>query len=103
MADTQSVISDVKLFLERLKKELPEVFGPSAAPAKEGEQAPAIGGNQILFNGKLCAARLYETPDQEEGADKAPAQPLLQRADEIIAEAQALEQQVLEAVNQHIA
>ena len=69
MADTQSVISDVKLFLERLKKELPEVFGPSAAPAKEGEQAPAIGGNQILFNGKLCAARLYETPDQEEGVD----------------------------------
>ena len=24
MADTQSIISDVKLFLERLKKELPE-------------------------------------------------------------------------------
>ena len=35
--------------------------------------------------------------------DKAPAQPLLQRADAIVAEAQALEKQVLEAVNNNIA
>ena len=35
-------------------------------------------------------------------ADKAPAQPLLQRADDIVTEAQALEAQVLEAVNNHI-
>ena len=34
--------------------------------------------------------------------DKAPAQPLLDRADEIVAEALELEKQVLEAVNNHI-
>ena len=34
--------------------------------------------------------------------DKTPAQPLLQRADEIVAEALELEKQVLEAVNNHI-
>ncbi|MBR4740679.1 MAG: cyclodeaminase/cyclohydrolase family protein, partial [Bacteroidales bacterium] len=34
--------------------------------------------------------------------DKAPAQPLLQRADEIVAEALKLQEQVLEAVNNHI-
>ena len=34
--------------------------------------------------------------------DKAPAQPLLERADVIVTEAQALEAQVLEAVNNHI-
>ena len=34
--------------------------------------------------------------------DKTPAQPLLDRADEIVAEATALEAQVLEAVNKHI-
>jgi glutamate formiminotransferase/formiminotetrahydrofolate cyclodeaminase len=34
--------------------------------------------------------------------DKAPAEPLLKRAKEIIAEAEALEKQVLEAVNGHI-
>jgi glutamate formiminotransferase/formiminotetrahydrofolate cyclodeaminase len=34
--------------------------------------------------------------------DKTPAQPLLARADEIVAQAQELEQQVLEEVNNHI-
>ena len=34
--------------------------------------------------------------------DKTPAQPLLQRADAIVAEAETLQAQVLEAVNQHI-
>ena len=34
--------------------------------------------------------------------DKAPAQPLLERADAIVAEAQALETQVLDTVNNHI-
>ena len=34
--------------------------------------------------------------------DKAPAEPLLKRAKEIVAEAEALEKQVLEAVNGHI-
>lgn len=34
--------------------------------------------------------------------DKTPAQPLLQRADEIVAEAEVLEQKVLTAVNNHI-
>lgn len=74
MADTQSLVSDVKLFLERLKKDLPEVFGTSAqTPAKEGTpadaQTPLIGGNQVLFNGGLFPAKIYLTPDQETGVE----------------------------------
>ena len=69
MADTQSVVSDVKLFLERLKKEMPEIFGPAEkadAPAADG--APAVPpGNKVLYNGDLFEARIYLTPDQEEG------------------------------------
>lgn len=67
MADTQSVISDVKLFLERLKKELPEVFSAQdkSAPA-DGSAAPQ-NGNRVLYNGDLYEARMYLTPDQEEG------------------------------------
>ena len=74
MADTQTVISDVKLFLERLKKDLPEVFGKAEEkPVNEiklGKKEPAllsIEGNKVLYNGDLCEARMYITPDQEEG------------------------------------
>lgn len=74
MSDTQTVISDVKLFLERLKKDLPEVFGkpeekkPNEVKLGKQETAPlAISGNKVLFNGDLLEARTYLTPDQEEG------------------------------------
>ena len=50
MADTQSVISDVKLFLERLKKELPEVF--SGKNAAQDCTQPAEQ-NRVLYNGNL--------------------------------------------------
>ena len=68
MADTQTVISDVKLFIERLKKELPEVFGNPSAPA-DAHTAPnsPADGNKVLYNGDLYEARMYVTPDQEEG------------------------------------
>ena len=64
MADTQSVISDVKLFIERLKKELPEVFSNPSGPAEASSSAPE---NRVLYNGDLYEARMYLTPDQEEG------------------------------------
>lgn len=74
MSDTQTVISDVKLFLERLKKDLPEVFGKAEEkPATEiklgKKEAPSlsISGNKVLFNGDIFEARMYITPDQEEG------------------------------------
>ncbi len=62
MSDTQSVISDVKLFIERLKKDLPEVFGTTQ------ENAETEAG-KILYQGRLLPARIHLTPDQEEGVD----------------------------------
>ena len=69
MADTQSVVSDVKLFLERLKKEMPEIFGTTETPSAQTDgAAPAVGpANKVLYNGNLFEARTYITPDQEEG------------------------------------
>ncbi|MBP5430396.1 MAG: M48 family metallopeptidase [Elusimicrobiaceae bacterium] len=69
MADTQTTISDVKLFLERLKKDLPEIFGKDATKAaKEGEpNAQPAPENTVLFNGDLFPAQMYLTPDQEPG------------------------------------
>lgn len=70
MADTQSVISDVKLFLQRLKKDLPEVFGtqPAAQEAKDGTSAaPVPHDNHVLYNGDLFPVKMYLTPDQEPG------------------------------------
>ena len=62
MADTDSVVSDVKLFIERLKKEMPEVFGGP------GENAETEAG-KVLYEGKLYPAQVHLTPDQEEGVD----------------------------------
>ena len=67
MADTQSVVSDVKLFLERLKKEMPEIFGPTQKENETGEATLHTGENKVLYNGDLAEARIYITPDQEEG------------------------------------
>lgn len=64
MSDTQSVISDVKLFIERLKKDLPEVFGTAA------ENAETQAG-KILYQGRLVPVRIHLTPDQEEGVEYA--------------------------------
>lgn len=69
MADTQSVVSDVKLFLEKLKQEMPEIFGPQTKT--DGETAAAAENtapqNRVLYNGDLFEARMYLTPDQEPG------------------------------------
>ena len=62
MADTQSVISDVKLFIERLKKEMPEVFGGP-------QEAAETESGKILYEGKLYDTRIHLTPDQEEGIE----------------------------------
>lgn len=68
MADTQSVVSDVKLFLERLKKEMPEIFGTDEKNTEgNGNASTQTAGNKVLFNGDLLEARTYITPDQEEG------------------------------------
>ena len=68
MADTQSVVSDVKLFLERLKKEMPEIFGTSEKTAtSDGVASVTPATNKVLYNGDLFEARTYITPDQEEG------------------------------------
>ena len=68
MADTQSVVSDVKLFLERLKKEMPEIFGTQGSSAQTDGTAPTpASANKVLYNGDLFEARTYVTPDQEEG------------------------------------
>ena len=62
MADTESIVSDVKLFIERLKKEMPEVFG---GPQENAETQ----AGKILYEGKLYPTRIHLTPDQEEGVD----------------------------------
>lgn len=68
MADTQTVISDVKLFLERLKKDLPEVFGTPSKDLKPGEETALVAHeNKVLYNGDLFPAQMYLTPDQEPG------------------------------------
>ena len=69
MSDTQTVISDVKLFLQRLKKDLPEVFGTTCdRETKEGApKAEYPHDNKVLYNGDLFPAKMYLTPDQEPG------------------------------------
>lgn len=68
--DIETTISDVKLFLEKLKSELPEVF---TKPAPEAENKDAADTEQtqetagkVLYLGNLCEAELNYKPDQKQ-------------------------------------
>ena len=59
--DIETTISDVKLFLEKLKGELPEVFN-KPTPATEGAEAETQTqpeqetAGKVLYLGNLCDA-----------------------------------------------
>ena len=58
--DIETTISDIKLFIEKLKTDLPEVFskdkeGKTPSPAQEQEQIP---GGKILYQGQLLPCKV---------------------------------------------
>ena len=68
--DIETTISDVKLFLEKLKSELPEVFTKPATEAEnketaETEQTQDTAG-KVLYLGNLCEAELNYNPTQKQ-------------------------------------
>ena len=72
--------------------------------AQKGNPASAsdAGVAALAAVAAIQGARLNVRINAAGLTDKAPALPLLQRADDIVAEAETLQAQVLEAVNQHI-
>ena len=66
--DIETTISDVKLFLEKLKGELPEVF-TKPTPATEGTeiqpQPQQETAGKVLYLGNLCDAELILNPEQK--------------------------------------
>jgi len=72
--------------------------------AREGNPASAsdAGVAALAAVAGIKGARLNVRINAAGLTDKAPAQPLLERADDIVKEAEALEQQVLDAVNRNI-
>ena len=72
--------------------------------AQKGNPASAsdAGVAALAAVAGIRGARLNVRINVASLTDKTPAQPLLQRADAIVAEAETLQAQVLEAVNQHI-
>jgi glutamate formiminotransferase/formiminotetrahydrofolate cyclodeaminase len=72
--------------------------------AKTGNPASAsdAGVAALAAVAAIKGARLNVRINAAGLKDKAPAAPLLARADTIVSEAEALEKQVLEAVNNHI-
>ena len=72
--------------------------------AREGNPASAsdAGVAALAAIAGIKGARLNVRINAAGLTDKAPAQPLLERADDIVKEAEALEQQVLDAVNRNI-
>ena len=68
--DIETTISDVKLFLEKLKSELPEVFTKPATETDnketaETEQTQDTAG-KVLYLGNLCEAELNYNPTQKQ-------------------------------------
>ena len=72
--------------------------------AREGNPASAsdAGVAALAAVAGIKGARLNVRINAAGLTDKAPAQPLLERVDDIVKEAEALEQQVLDAVNRNI-
>ena len=85
----EASLKALPLALEMARKGIPA----SASDAGVAALAAVAGIRGAALNVRINAAGL---------ADKAPAEPLLKRADEIISEALALQEEVLTAVNQHI-
>ena len=57
--DIETTISDVKLFLEKLKSELPEVFTKPVAETENKEQGTEQEtAGKVLYLGNLCEAEL---------------------------------------------
>ena len=57
--DIETTISDVKLFLEKLKSELPEVFTkPTAETENKEETAEQDTAGKVLYLGNLCDVEL---------------------------------------------
>lgn len=66
--DIETTISDVKLFLEKLKSELPEVFTKTAAETENKEEQKATEqdtAGKVLYLGNLCDAELTLNPNQK--------------------------------------
>ena len=65
--DIETTISDVKLFIEKLKADLPEVFpAPSAQQAADADQTVVVNTNgKVLFMGDLLECEIILNPDIE--------------------------------------
>ena len=85
----EAALKALPLALEMAQKGNPA----SASDAGVAALAAVAGIRGAALNVRINAAGL---------TDKAPAEPLLARADAIVAEALTLQDQVLDAVNQHI-
>lgn len=57
--DIETTISDIKLFIEKLKSDLPEVFANKEenSPSQEQESAPDLSG-KVLYEGQLVPCQV---------------------------------------------
>ncbi len=66
--DIDTTISDVKLFLEKLKSELPEVFTKPVAETESNEaqtEPKQETAGKVLYLGNLCDTELTLNPEQK--------------------------------------
>jgi len=63
--DVQSTISDVKIFIEKLKADLPEVFSSAGAQAEVLQNKAAAAG-KVLYRGDMLECVVNLTPQNKE-------------------------------------
>jgi len=64
--DIETTISDVKIFIEKLKSDLPEVFtAAQAGPDGQGPEAVVQTGGKVLYLGDLLDTEIILNPDIE--------------------------------------
>ena len=61
----ETTISDIKLFIEKLKSDLPEVFQTNGPQDTGGAPAPAAATGKVLYLGDLLESEIILNPDIE--------------------------------------
>ena len=59
LSQTSTTISEIRLFIEKLRKDLPEIFDANGAPVKDGENA-AASSDKTLYLGLPYIVRVEE-------------------------------------------
>lgn len=68
LGDVQSTISDIKIFIEKLKADLPEVFTSSKQEGNEETESKTPAAGKVLYRGDMLDCIIKLTPENKKNS-----------------------------------